>query len=76
MTGGDAVEEPVDLLGGHHLGQFLRGLGRADQARDVERDHAFAEHEAEQAADGGEFAAQGDGGELVAVERGEPLAEE
>ena len=57
-------------------GNFCGALGVRDEARDVERDDAFAEHEAEQAADGGEFAAQGDGGELFAVERGEPLAEQ
>ena len=58
FTGGNAIEQRVRLLRGHHLGQLLRGLGRAHQAGDIERDYAFAQHEAEQAAHGGQFAAQ------------------
>ena len=56
-------------------GSFLGRFGRAHQARHVDRDHALAQQEAEQAADRRQLAPDGHGGELVAVERRQPFAQ-
>ncbi len=73
--GAHAIDQRVDLLGGHHIGKLFGRFGCAHQARHVEWHHAFARHKAEEAAHGGEFAPDGDGVELLSVEPGQPLAQ-
>ena len=78
FAGGDAVEQRVDLLRGHGpSGSRLRRFGSADQARRIDRDHAFAHHEnGRSSRTAASLRRMRDDVQLLRVEAGQPLAQD